>query len=170
MTPAELEKAVRERYNRITKTLIEKKLTITTMESCTSGQVASLLTDTEGASAALRGAYVTYSNFAKIKAGVPEETIERFSVYSAETAAAMAKACREAMEADLGVGVTGSLGNVDPANAAASVPGQVWFSLNVRGEDRGFYVELAPETSRFVYKLRVANEIAKELEKVLAEF
>ena len=45
------------------------------MESATSGQIASLITDTEGASAVLRGAYVTYCNDAKVKCGVPAEVI-----------------------------------------------------------------------------------------------
>ena len=56
------EAAVRAEYETITQTLIKERLTITTMESCTSGQVASLITDTEGSSAVLHGAYVTYQN------------------------------------------------------------------------------------------------------------
>jgi PncC family amidohydrolase len=84
------EKNIREQYRVFTKMLIEKKLTITTMESATGGQIASLITDTEGSSAVLKGAFVTYCNEAKIMQGVPAETIERFSVYSKETAAAMA--------------------------------------------------------------------------------
>ncbi|MEI3375806.1 MAG: CinA family protein [Coprococcus catus] len=39
------------------KLLIEKKITITTMESATSGLIASLITDTEGSSAEFRGAF-----------------------------------------------------------------------------------------------------------------
>ena len=35
----------------VIKTLIEKQTTISTMESCTSGLIASMITDTEGASA-----------------------------------------------------------------------------------------------------------------------
>ena len=42
------EKEIREDYRKLTKLLIEKKMTITTMESATSGQIASLITDTEG--------------------------------------------------------------------------------------------------------------------------
>ncbi len=55
----QLEKEVREKYRKLTTLLIEQNISITTMESCTSGQVASLLTDTEGASAILKGAFVT---------------------------------------------------------------------------------------------------------------
>ena len=39
----------------VIKTLIEKQTTISTMESCTSGLIASMITDTEGASAIFVG-------------------------------------------------------------------------------------------------------------------
>ena len=55
----------------------------------------------------MKGAFVTYSNEAKIRQGVPAQTISRYSVYSRETAAEMAKACAEAYGADIGIGVTG---------------------------------------------------------------
>ena len=41
---ASTEAAVHAKYETITKLLIKNNITITTMESCTSGQVASLLT------------------------------------------------------------------------------------------------------------------------------
>ena len=37
------------------------------MESCTSGQIASLITDSEGSSAIFKGALITYSNEFKEK-------------------------------------------------------------------------------------------------------
>jgi hypothetical protein len=84
ITPVELsgvpgaidEGAVRLKYGRLTRLLIRQNISVTTMESCTSGQIASLITDTEGASAVFRGAYVTYCNAAKIALGVPAEVIE----------------------------------------------------------------------------------------------
>ena len=63
------EESVRKKYEVLTTSLIRRKLTITTMESCTAGQVVSLITDTEGSSAVLKGAFVTYSNEAKIMQG-----------------------------------------------------------------------------------------------------
>ena len=66
MTKKYDEKEIRADYRRLTKLLIEKKMTITTMESATSGQIASLITDTEGSSAVLKGAFVTYCNEAKL--------------------------------------------------------------------------------------------------------
>ena len=40
--------------------LIEKKITITTMESCTGGFLISSITDVEGASNITEGGFVTY--------------------------------------------------------------------------------------------------------------
>lgn len=52
------ESEIRAHYRALTLWLIEQKLTITTMESATAGQIASLITDTEGSSAVLKGAFV----------------------------------------------------------------------------------------------------------------
>lgn len=161
------EKQVREDYRRLTKLLIEKNLMITTMESATSGQIASLITDTEGASAVMKGAFVTYSNEAKIKIGVSKETLDRYSVYSRETAREMAAVCRKEYQANIGIGVTGTMGNVDPANPEASVPGQVYFAIDFDGVLRDYYVELESQPSRLMYKLTVAEEVVQELFKVL---
>ena len=173
------ETEIRENYRGLTKFLIREHLTITTMESATSGQIASLITDTEGSSAVLKGAFVTYCNEAKIMQGVPAEIIEEYSVYSKETAEAMAAACRKTYQADIGIGVTGTMGNVDPANASVSVPGQVYFAIS-RGEEQtdevisdatvkitSYHVELPPQESRLQYKKAVAQEIYEVLEKQL---
>ena len=170
------EQEIREHYRRLTKLLIDRKYTITTMESATSGQIASLITDTEGSSAVLKGAFITYSNEAKILQGVPAETIEKYTVYSRETAEAMASACMKAYNAQIGIGVTGTMGNVDPANPEASVPGQVYFAIGMHngiGSEDGtmadqpviesFHLELAPQPSRLMYKLAVAEEVYKVL-------
>ncbi|MBR5245742.1 MAG: CinA family protein [Clostridia bacterium] len=161
------EQEIRNEYAKLTKLLIEKNLTITTMESCTSGQIASLITDTEGASSVLKGAFVTYCNESKIMQGVPEETIEKYSVYSKETACAMAEACRKAYNADVGVGVTGSLENVDPENENASKPGSVWFSFSFKDKVYDYYFEFLPQSTRFECKMMVAEKIVCELLKVL---
>ena len=158
MTEAE----VRGKYEALTKRLIEKGITITTMESCTAGQVASLITDTEGSSAILKGAFITYSNQAKILQGVPAEVIGKYGVYSEQTAAAMAAACRKCYGADIGLGVTGSFGNVDPNNRD-SVPGRVFFAIeSVQGTSHET-LELPPQKDRHAYKLYTAGLIADRL-------
>lgn len=159
MTTVYNEQLIRQNYKKLTRVLIDKKLTITTMESATSGQIASLITDTEGSSAVMKGAFVTYCNEAKIMQGVPEELIIQHSVYSKEVAGAMAEACRKIYKANIGIGVTGTMGNVDPANAEASVPGQVYFAISFDGEVSTYYKEIPVQPTRLAYKLAVAQEV-----------
>lgn len=157
------EEKIRSDYRKLTELLIRKGLTITTMESATSGQIASLITDTEGASAVLKGAFVTYCNEAKILQGVPAEVLDTYTVYSKETALAMAKACKKTYGADIAIGVTGTMGNVDPANEAASVPGRVYFAVIVGEKETVVFKELEPQPTRLMYKLVVAGEVCEIL-------
>lgn len=153
------ESEIRNDYRQLTKLLIKKEMTITTMESATSGQIASLITDTEGSSAVLKGAFITYCNEAKIMQGVPAEVLDKYTVYSKETAEAMVKACVKAYDANIGIGVTGTMGNVDPANPDSSFPGQVYFAIGIDGDIESYYIELEPQPTRLMYKLAVAKEI-----------
>lgn len=154
-----IEADIREDYKKLTKLLIERGFTVTTMESATAGQIASLITDTEGSSAIIKGAFITYCNEAKIMQGVSGEIIEKYSVYSKETAKAMANACAKAYEANIGIGVTGTMGNVDPANPKESVPGRVFFAIVINGDVKSYYIEIEPQPTRLAYKFAVAKEI-----------
>ncbi len=160
------ETRVHRQYAQLTHLLIERGVRITTMESCTSGLIASLITDAEGSSAVFEGAFVTYSNEAKVMQGVPAQVIETHGVYSAQTASAMAKACRAAYAADIGVGVTGSFGNVDPNNAD-SVPGEVFFAIAAANGLDCYHCTVPEQTSRLAYKLYMADVIAGPLLQLL---
>ena len=137
-------------------------MSITAMESCTSGLIASLITDTEGASSIFKGSDVTYSNGAKIAAGVPEMIINLYGVYSKETAMAMASACKHNYQADIGIGVTGTTGNVDLENEGNSIPGVVFFAIAMKNEVIIKEIKVSAKT-RFEYKLKIADKIADEL-------
>lgn len=86
------------------------KKTISTMESCTGGFIASCITNNEGASKVFSSAYVTYSNESKIKQGVNESTIDKYTVYSKEVAQEMAYNANINSNSNYGIGVTGKLG------------------------------------------------------------
>jgi len=84
----------------------------------------------------------------------------------------MAQACLKAYHADIGIGVTGTMGNVDPANPEASVPGQVYFAIAVRRDEIrvvSYSMELAPQPTRLMYKLAVAEEVFEALRCVMQE-
>lgn len=96
--------------------LKEQKKTISTMESCTGGALASAITNIEGSSEVFFFGAVTYSNEYKIKMGVSALTIEKYTVYSIETAREMSKAISNFTNSDYGVGITGKLNRIDPQN------------------------------------------------------
>lgn len=102
------------------KEIIEKltKLgkTISTMESCTGGGVVNAITNIEGASDVLKFNAVTYSNEYKIKMGVSSEIIDKYSVYSMETAKEMSENISNFTNSNYGVGITGKLNRVDKNN------------------------------------------------------
>lgn len=158
--------AIHQKYKKLTEYLIENKLSVSTMESCTSGFIASLITDTEGASAIFKGAFVTYSNEAKIMNGVGEGVINEYGVYSSQTAAAMAEAACKKYNADIGIGVTGSFGNVDPNNED-SVPGQVYFCIRIKEAFCSRCITLPKNISRYESKLYVADCVYAELAQAL---
>ena len=103
-------------YKKIIEKLTENNETIATMESCTGGGVANAITNIEGASSVLKFSAVTYSNEYKIKMGVSKEVIDKYSVYSMETAHEMAKNIAIFANADYGVGITGKLNRADINN------------------------------------------------------
>ena len=96
--------------------LTKKNKTISTMESCTGGGVANAITNIEGASNVIKFSAVTYSNEYKIKMGVSKEVIDKYSVYSIETAMEMSKNISDFSNSDYGIGITGKLNRVDENN------------------------------------------------------
>ena len=91
--------------------LKEKKLTITTAESCTGGMISSRIVNVPGASAVLKQAYVTYCDEAKHTVfGVKKETLEKYYAVSSQTACEMAEGGAKAAGADVCVSVTGVAG------------------------------------------------------------
>lgn len=141
----------------VVKHLIEKNITITCMESCTSGLVASMITDTAGASAIFKGSLVTYANETKISAGVDPAVIAGYGVYSQETAREMAKVVQKIYDTDIAIGVTGSTGNVDPNNSD-SVVGEVHYAIILRNE-----------ICSFTFRPDVSELTRKEIKQVYAE-
>lgn len=91
--------------------LREKKLKITTAESCTGGLISGTIVNVPGASYVLEEAYVTYSNEAKMKLlGVQKDILEEKGAVSEETAYQMAFGAAKASGADCSIAVTGIAG------------------------------------------------------------
>ena len=91
--------------------LIQNNLTVCTAESCTSGLLASRLTDVPGSSQYFKGGSVCYSNELKINdIGVDKDLIERYGAVSEEVAESLAKNIAKKNNTDIGIGITGIAG------------------------------------------------------------
>lgn len=117
----------------LVKLLAERKMSVTTAESCTGGLVSALITAVPGASEVLEGAIVAYSPRIKENfLGVPAEIIERYGIVSAQTAAAMAKGAAKRFDADSAIALTGYAG---PGGGDSENPlGTVWIGIACRSE------------------------------------
>ena len=113
--------------------LEQKKLHVTTAESCTGGLIAGALVNVPGISEWFGEGYVTYSNEAKEKLlGVSRETLTTYGAVSAETAGEMARGAADAAGADVAVAVTGIAG---PDGGTAEKPvGLVYMGCFCKGE------------------------------------
>ena len=91
--------------------LEEKKMTVTTAESCTGGKLSGRLLNVSGASGVYNEGYITYANASKEKIlGVKHETLETYGAVSEQTAAEMALGAAKAAGADAALSVTGIAG------------------------------------------------------------
>lgn len=121
--------------------LIENNKTIATMESCTGGLLAEQITSIEGASKVLKYSAITYSNEFKIKMGVDKNIIDKYSVYSEETAKEMSQKISNYTNSDYGVGITGKLNRVDEKNLFGN-DNEVFISIYDKEKDTFYTTSL----------------------------
>ncbi|GGM95774.1 CinA-like protein [Thermus composti] len=98
--------------------------TLSTMESLTGGLLGAEITRVPGASRFYLGGVVSYSVGAKARFGVPEDLLSK--TVSAETAKAMAEACRRLFGATYALATTGVAG---PDPLEGEPPGVVYVAL-----------------------------------------
>ncbi len=147
--------------------LQEKKMTITTVESCTGGMVASKIINVSGASEVFYEGFITYANSAKEKyAGVLKETLEMYGAVSSQVAIEMAEGAAKKTGADVVVSVTGIAG---PNGGSIEKPvGLVYIGCFIGG--RTYYKECRFEGERLEIREQSAKkaiEFAYELIEVL---
>ena len=151
----------------IVEKLIELKKTISTMESCTGGAVVNAITNIEGASSILKFSAVTYSNLYKIKMGVSKDIIDKYTVYSMETANEMSKNISNFTNSDYGIGITGQINRVDPANIVDN-DNKIFISIYDKNNDTYYNKELlAINTSREMNKEIIIDNIINMLKQII---
>ena len=147
--------------------LIKNNKTISTMESCTGGYLAACITNIEGSSAVLKFSAVTYSNDFKIKMGVDKKIIDKYSVYSMETAKDMSKKISCFAESDYGVGITCKLNRVDENNNYGK-DNEVFISIYDKDNDKFYTTKLFVQNgTRLSNKKLVVKEFIKLFNEVL---
>lgn len=93
------------------KLFAEKKVTLSTAESCTGGKISQLITAVAGASAYFYGGITAYSNQIKTDVlKVNSDLIDEFSVVSAAVAKEMALNCKSIFKTDYAIATTGNAG------------------------------------------------------------
>lgn len=91
--------------------LKERMVTLATAESCTGGKIAEMLTSVAGASTYFKGGLIPYETEMKTKLlHVKKETIDAFTVVSAEVAKEMALNCKTIFNSDYAIATTGNAG------------------------------------------------------------
>ncbi len=131
-------------------------------ESCTGGLISSRLTDVPGSSGFMSASIVTYTAEEKIRRlGVRPETLERFGVISAETAAEMAFGIQQDGAYDIGLSITGQAGpvlpNPDVEECSEPPPGVAYVGLCFASSITG--VLASPDTAlTFAIRLNPAHE------------
>ena len=116
----------------VVKLLKEKKMTVTTVESCTGGLLSGTLVDVAGASDVFMQGFVTYANEAKVSlVGVKEAILETYGAVSEQTAREMAEGGARVANASGCLSVTGIAG---PGGGTAEKPvGLVYIGCQVNG-------------------------------------
>ena len=154
-------------FKKIVDKLIEDNKTISTMESCTGGGVANAITNIEGASSVLKFSAVTYSNEYKMKMGVSKDVIDKYSVYSMETAHEMAFNISRFTNSDYGIGITGKLNRADENNNYGE-DNEVFISIFDKENQMFIDSDVKVyEKTRELNKNIVLNEIISSLSNVL---
>jgi nicotinamide-nucleotide amidase len=154
-------------FNVIVGKLSTSGKTISTMESCTGGFLASEITNIDGSSEVIKFSAVTYSNEFKVKMGVDANVIEKFSVYSEETAKEMSKNISVFADSNYGVGITGKINRNDKNNPGGE-DNVIYVSIYDRDNDVYYTDKLfATEGSRRENKVMIVNHVGKMLESML---
>ncbi len=117
----------------IGKILKQQHRTLATVESCTGGYIAHLITSVSGSSAYYKGSIVSYANEVKENLlHVPAEILKQHGAVSEETVRAMVQGALDALHTDYAVATSGIMG---PDGGTTEKPvGTVWIAVGNRQE------------------------------------
>jgi nicotinamide-nucleotide amidase len=128
--------------------LVEKRMTLTTAESCTGGLIASLITKEAGSSQVFGAGFVTYANTAKQQVlHVSEDTINSHGAVSEGVVRAMLLGALTKANADIGIAVSGVAG---PGGGSEDKPvGTVWLAWGTKDKNDAIRLQIPGSRERF---------------------
>lgn len=143
----------------------DRKLTISTAESCTGGEVAKLITSVAGISGCFSGGIIPYDFKKKIEIlGVSEKTINKKTVVSEEVAQEMSLGCQKLFRTDIALSTTGVAGP-NPDEFGNEV-GEVYYSIRIKDfekTNRLFLPHLDRKDFMFFVSQRVLQDLVSYL-------
>ena len=144
--------------------LIEKNISISTVESCTGGMLASKLVNVPGVSKVFDNGFITYSNQSKIDVlGVLPDTISTCGAVSKETAVEMVKGLIKRTSTRAGISITGIAG---PDGGTPEKPvGSVYIAVMLDGEIESIGLKLNGDRERVRHMacLNALNMLRKKI-------
>ncbi len=143
--------------------LQDQGLTLATMESCTGGFLANTLTEVPDYTDYYKGGMVANGREMLIAQGVAAATLEQHGVVSQEAAVAMARAVRQVLNADVGIGLSGVPG---PSPLEGKPMGLAYVAIATATDVVKLELRVPPR--RITIKRRVSNTALIELRKWLA--
>lgn len=145
--------------------LIQKKLTVSTAESCTGGELSRLITSVSGSSAYFIGGIIPYNVQQKIETlGVSEYTISIKTTVSPEVAQEMSLGCRKLFNTDISLSTTGVSGpNTDEFENPV---GLAFYSIRVKNFEKTNRLFL-PHLERNDFANFVSQRVLQDLVEVL---
>jgi nicotinamide-nucleotide amidase len=109
--------------------LLENKATLSTVESCTGGSIARMITSVPGSSDYFKGSVIAYDNNVKTSlVKVPPEVITKYGAVSRETVEAMARGGAQLLGTTYTIATSGIAG---PSGGTGEKPvGTVWIAIS----------------------------------------
>lgn len=128
--------------------LVDKRMTVTTAESCTGGLIASLITKEAGSSQVFGAGFVTYANTAKQQVlNVSEDTLNSHGAVSEGVVRAMLLGALTKADADIGIAVSGVAG---PGGGSEDKPvGTVWLAWGTKDKSDAIRLQIPGSRERF---------------------
>lgn len=151
------------------KLLSDKKLTISTAESCTGGYISHLLTSVPGSSEWYMGSTITYSYKSKNEVlDIPIDLMLKHGAVSEEVVTSMVENVRKIMKTDCAVATSGVAGPgggttdkpVGTVWIGVALPGKVFAKKVLLGDNRLRTIQVASETAlNILRKAIIASDL-----------